>query len=260
MSTSRICLSNRKPPDQGKLVSVRPRLKAPSKGGNTDESKSGTEGLLSLDDDLSSQSSSVPNQVPRLRALLDSEFAKVTSSSSASSSVASFEPDLMSLQPPQQIPMPTMSERDLKIKLLEEELNLTKKMAELERRKKEANLMDVRGANGNNDPLSGFGSISDLEVVRPSREGELMFQQIENARRDEISRLRNEKSKDSSSKTNDNKVTKQKIRQMLERKKKEMDLRNELVNSATTLQERLGNVNTQEISESEDETDSENGS
>ena len=133
MSTSRICSSSRKPPDQGRLMSVRPRLKVPSKGDNIDDSKSGKEGLLSYEDELSSQSSSVPNQVPLLRALLDSELAKVSSSSSASSSVASFEPARTYLQPPQQVSMTTMSERDLKMKLLEEELNLTKKMAELER-------------------------------------------------------------------------------------------------------------------------------
>ena len=107
-------------------MSVRPRLKAPSKGDNIDDSKSGKKGLLSYEDELSSQSSSVPNQVPLLRALLDSELAKVSSSSSASSSVASFEPARTYLQPPQQVSMTTMSERDLKMKLLEEELNLTK--------------------------------------------------------------------------------------------------------------------------------------
>ena len=98
MSTSRICSSSRKPPDQGRLMSVRPRLKAPSKGDNIDDSKSGKKGLLSYEDELSSQSSSVPNQVPLLRALLDSELAKVSSSSSASSSVASFEPARTYLQ------------------------------------------------------------------------------------------------------------------------------------------------------------------
>jgi len=257
MSSTKKC-SKREPPDQGHLVSVRPRLKFQGRGGTSDVSRSGSGkvGIQSFDDDLSSQSSSVTmNQVTTLKHLLDSELAKVPSSS-ASSSVESFGPVQMPL-PAQALQMP-MPDKDLQIALLEEELNLVKRMAELERRKQGANLLDVKAkAKKNNDVLSGFGSVGVPSEPDQTREDVYMYQQIENARRDEVSRLMGVKSKESLCKTRGNKVTTQQIRQMLERKKKnELSLRAEMMNSsASNLKKNIENVDTQEIFESDDDID-----
>jgi len=255
MSTTRMC-NSREPPDQGHLVSVRPRLKFLGRGGTSDGSRSGSRvGMPSFDDDLSSQSSSVATnqQVTALKHLLDSELAKAPSSS-ASSSVESFGPVHVQVPLPaqtqaQQMPMP---DKDLQIALLEEELTLVKRMAELEKRKQDAKLTDVQ-VKSSNEALSGFGSIEVVSEPNKTREDVFMFQQIENARRDEISRLMDVKSKESLCKTKENKVTKQQIRHMLERKKNEMILRSEMMHSsASSLQKNIGNVDTQEIFESEE--------
>jgi len=57
------CSKSRKPFDREHLVSVRPRLKLPGRGGNSEGRRSGRVVFRSFDDDLSSQSSSVTNQL-----------------------------------------------------------------------------------------------------------------------------------------------------------------------------------------------------
>ena len=76
--------------------------------------------------------------------------------------------------------------------------------------------------------LNGFGRFQDVKCE--SLTSEDVFKQIETARQEELARLTKDKLKHGSSSKNDslpsNEVTKQKVREMLERKKREMNLRN----------------------------------
>ena len=109
--------------------------------------------------------------------------------------------------------------------MVEEELKLTRKMMELERREQEVDRManQVEEQRKKDIALNGFGRFGDAECE--SETSQDMFKQIETARQEELARLTKDKP---SSKNNhslaSNEVTKQKVREMLERKKREMIL------------------------------------
>merc|ERR1719318_950236 len=104
-------------------------------------------------------------------------------------------------------------------------------MMELERREKEVNRMgrQVEELRMKEVALNGFGSFAC-----ESETSEDMFKQMETARQEELARLTKDKLKAESSShyLQSNAVTKQKVREMLERKKREINLRNVTNSSA----------------------------
>merc|ERR1719470_341942 len=120
--------------------------------------------------------------------------------------------------------------------MVEEELKLTRKMMELERHGKEVNRMG-RQVEGRKKgvALNGFGRFEDGTCE--SETSEDVFKQMETARQEELARLTKDKLKTESSAQNNhflpsNGVTKLKVKEMLERKKREMNLRNVTNSSA----------------------------
>ena len=122
----------------------------------------------------------------------------------------------------QQVPL---TERDRQIAMVEEELSLTRRMIELEKREHQMNRMVKADVKTSSVALHGFGKfVNDLDA---DDDREDMFEQIEKARREELEKLSKNRSQSSSIKFQSSKeVTKQKVSEMLQRKKREMSLRN----------------------------------
>jgi len=214
------------PDDQDSLVSVRPRLKPVNVGVSSQSNESVRVTLGSL----GSRTEACQN-LATVRPLLGSEHHE---SRLLASSCSSFEQEHQRFQQPS-----LMTENDSKIALLERELYLAKRLSELEKREQEVsrifrNVDNKHDIKIKSDPLQGFGSI---EVAGGDKFDmkEDMFRQIEKSRREEVARLTREKMYENiPNRTSDTEVTRQKVRQMLERKKKEVDLRHGIESSTSS--------------------------
>jgi len=210
------------------LVSVRPRLRTVGRGGRI-ASAAGRES--SHEDNLLSGLS-----VARLGPLRPPLVSGLPSAPACSGLTSRPGPvqQLLQQQAQHQQLVP-LTERDRQIAMVEEELNLTRRKIELEKREMEVDRMVNRvDEQRSSSDLNGFGRF----VNEFQENGNLdMIEQIEKARREELAKLRiNRSSQGSSIKTNTsqstNGFTKQKVREMLERKKREMSLRNGTFSSA----------------------------
>jgi len=239
------------------LVSVRPRLRTVGRGGRI-ASAAGRES--SHEDNLLSGLS-----VSRLAPLRPPLVSGLPSASAFSGLTSRPGPvqQLLQQQVEHQQLVP-LTERDRQIALVEEELNLTRRKIELEKREKDRMVINVDEQRSSSSALNGFGRFANDFHENGNLD---MFEQIEKARREELARLRmNRSSQGSSIKTNtsqsSNEVTKQKVRKMLERKKREMSLRNETFSSAgSSLKESfLRNIEVQKSGNEVFDSDEENES
>ena len=152
-----------------------------------------------------------------------------------------------------------MLDWDRQIAMVEEELKLTRRIMELDRKEQEVkemarqvkeqrrscmagelqrdNPITNMGEGGNYSNGIGCGRVP-VQVRSEGGEREEMFKQIEKGRKEELEKFRQEKSaqflltKNKNNFQTSNDLTKHKIWDLLERKKREMNLRNESISSA----------------------------
>jgi len=199
------------------LVSVRPRLRTVGKGGSIARVGQEVDTLSRL---------YVARPAPLRPPLVSGLQSAQTYSGLLSKSDSCPGPVQQLLQQQlhnQQVPR---TERDRQIAMVEEELSLTRRMIELEKREHQMNRMVKADVKTSSVALHGFGKfVNDLDA---DDDREDMFEQIEKARREELEKMnKNRLSQGSSIKFQTSKeVTKQKVSEMLQRKKREMSLRN----------------------------------
>jgi len=224
-------------PDQA-LVSVRPRLRGGGRGGSTAGDGGGGVAGPGHENSILSQLAAakpVPLRPPLAIGLPPSSPPYSDSQTSTrSGSCPGPVHQLLHQQLTQKL---SMTERDRQIAMVEEELKLTRKMMELEIQEKEVHRMarQVEEQRKNEVVLSGFGRFGD--VACESETSVDMFKQMETARQEELARLTKYKLKAEASpkithSQSSNEVTRQKVREMLERKKREMFVRNGTNSSA----------------------------
>jgi len=150
-----------------------------------------------------------------------------------------------------------MLDRDRQIAMVEEELKLARRIMELDRKEQEVKEMArqvkeqrrscAAGELLRNNPITdlgeggnyrnGIGCGVPVQVTSEGGGREEMFKQIEKGRKEEIEKFRQEKSaevlltKNKNNFQSSDDLTKQKIRDMLVRKKREMNHRNESISS-----------------------------